>query len=104
MTQMLTFDISRGSVTLSHSLALSSSGHDPLVLIHGLCSNASVFSTLTPSLAAQRRSVLTFDWQGFGRSPLSPGTRNEAVHGVAEYSEDLRGFLLTNNLDRKSVV
>ncbi|KAK4705758.1 hypothetical protein P7C70_g457, partial [Phenoliferia sp. Uapishka_3] len=104
--QAITFETSRGRKTLSHSLTLSSSAHSPLICIHGLVANATLFTALTPYLARDRRSVLTFDWEGFGGSPLSPSTINETVDGVSEYVEDLRGYLLANeiNEDRPGVL
>lgn len=96
--EFVSIDTPTGPRAVSCSVALSSSNHSPLVLLHGLAANQTLFSGLTPALAQQRRSVLSLDWEGHGRTPLAEATASERP-SISQYVDLLRSFLLYHHID-----
>ncbi|MBI2763017.1 MAG: alpha/beta fold hydrolase [Chloroflexi bacterium] len=67
----------------------------PLVLIHGVTSNAETFWRVAPALAAAGRHVVAVDMPGHGRTGSWQGR-----HRFTETAADLAAWLRTADLDR----
>lgn len=67
----------------------------PLLLLHGVTSNAGVWWRVAPALAAAGRHVVAVDLPGHGRTQAWQGR-----HRFAETAEDVAGFIRAASLDR----
>ena len=67
----------------------------PVLLVHGVTSNAEAFWRVGPAVAAARRHVVAVDLPGHGRTGHWQGR-----HRFAETAEDLAGFIRAARLDR----
>ena len=67
----------------------------PLLLAHGVTSNAGIWWRVGPALAAAGRRVVAVDMPGHG-----PGTLWRGNHRFVETAEELAGFIGAADLDR----
>ncbi len=67
----------------------------PVLLVHGVTSNAETFWRVGPAVAAARRHVVAVDLPGHGRTGHWQGR-----YRFAETAEDLAGFIRAAKLDR----
>ena len=70
------------------------SGHPPLLLVHGVTSNAAIWWRVGPALAAAGRRVLAIDMPGHGRSPL-----RDAPHRFIDTATSLAGCIRAAGID-----
>ncbi len=70
----------------------------PIVLVHGLASNARLWDGVATSLAASGHPVVAIDQRGHGRSSKPDGD-----YGMATVTDDLRTLIETLGLDRPVV-
>jgi pimeloyl-ACP methyl ester carboxylesterase len=66
----------------------------PLLLVHGVTSNARIWWRVGPALAAAGRRVVAVDMPGHGRSPL-----RDASHRFLDTARSLAGFVRAARLD-----
>lgn len=69
--------------------------HPPLLLVHGVTSNAGIWWRVGPALAAAGRRVVAVDMPGHGRT--TPGKRS---HLFADTAAELAAFIRAAGLDR----
>jgi pimeloyl-ACP methyl ester carboxylesterase len=67
----------------------------PVLLLHGVTSNAGIWWRVAPALAASGRHVIAVDLPGHGRTQAWRGR-----HRFAETAEDVAGFIRAAGLDR----
>jgi pimeloyl-ACP methyl ester carboxylesterase len=67
----------------------------PVLLLHGVTSNAGIWWRVAPALAAAGRHVIAVDMAGHGRTQAWRGR-----HRFAETAEDVAGFIRAAGLDR----
>jgi pimeloyl-ACP methyl ester carboxylesterase len=70
-------------------------GDPPVLLVHGVTSDAGAFWRVGPGIAATGRHVVAVDLPGHGRTGTWRGH-----HRFAETAEDLAGFVTAAGLDR----
>jgi pimeloyl-ACP methyl ester carboxylesterase len=70
----------------------------PVLLVHGVTSNAETFWRVGPAVAASGRHVVAVDLPGHGRTG---GWRGR--HRIAETAADLAGFIAAAGLDRSDL-
>jgi pimeloyl-ACP methyl ester carboxylesterase len=70
----------------------------PLLLLHGVTSNAGVWWRVAPALAAAGRRVVAVDMPGHGRTQAWQGR-----HRFAETAADVAGFIRAAGLDRRDL-
>jgi pimeloyl-ACP methyl ester carboxylesterase len=71
----------------------------PVLLVHGVTSNARIWWRVGPALAAARRCVVAVDMPGHGRSPL-----REVSHHFVDTARSLAGFVRAAGLDVPELV
>jgi pimeloyl-ACP methyl ester carboxylesterase len=69
-------------------------GDPPLLLVHGVTSNAGIWWRLAPALAAARRRVVAVDMPGHGRTAKAPRS-----HRFADTAAELVAFVRAAGLD-----
>ncbi len=69
-------------------------GHPPLLLVHGVTSNAAIWWRVGPALAASGRRVLAIDMPGHGRSPL-----RDVSHRFVDTAAALAGCIRAAGID-----
>ena len=67
----------------------------PLLLVHGVTSNAAIWWRVGPALAASGRRVVAVDMPGHGRSKPRP-----VSHRFADTADELAAFIRAARLDR----
>ena len=67
----------------------------PVVLVHGVTSNAGIWWRIGPALAAAGRRVIAVDMPGHGRTAKAPRS-----HRLADTAAELAAFVRTAGLDR----
>ena len=67
----------------------------PLLLVHGVTSNAGIWWRVAPALAAARRRVTAVDMPGHGRTAKAPRS-----HRFADTAAELTAFVRAAGLDR----
>ena len=70
-------------------------GDSPVLLVHGVTSNAGIWWRIGPALAAAGRRVIALDMPGHGQTQAWRGR-----HRFAETAEDVAGFIRAAGLDR----
>jgi pimeloyl-ACP methyl ester carboxylesterase len=70
----------------------------PVLLIHGVTSNAGIWWRIGPALAASGRRVIAVDMPGHG-----PGTLWRGRHRFAETADEVAGFITAAGLDRRDL-
>jgi pimeloyl-ACP methyl ester carboxylesterase len=68
--------------------------HSPLLLVHGVTSNAAIWWRVGPALAASGRRVIAVDVPGHGPNPTWSGR-----YRFAETADDLAAFIRAQGLD-----
>jgi pimeloyl-ACP methyl ester carboxylesterase len=71
----------------------------PLLLVHGVTSNAGIWWRVAPALAAAGRHVVAVDMPGHGRS-----TPRRVSHRFADTADELAGFIRAAGLARPDLV
>lgn len=80
--------------TTWRTIAWGEPGDPPVLLIHGVTSNAAIWWRVGPALAAAGRRVVAVDMPGHGRSPL-----RDVSHRFLDTAESLAGFARAAGLD-----
>ena len=75
-------------------LSWGDAAHPPLLLVHGVTSNAGTWWRIGPALAAARRRVIAVDMPGHGADPSWQGR-----YRLADTAEDLAGFIRAADID-----
>ena len=81
--------------TLWPTVSWGDAGDPPLLLVHGVTSNAGIWWRMGPALAASGRRVIAVDMPGHGRT--APGPRS---HRLADTAAELVAFARRAHLDR----
>jgi pimeloyl-ACP methyl ester carboxylesterase len=81
------------------TLSCGSPGDPPMLLVHGVTSEALTFWRIGPALAATGRRVIAVDLPGHG---LTGGWSGR--HRFAQTAQDLAGFIRAAGLDRTDLV
>ena len=76
------------------ALAWGDPGGAPLLLVHGVTSNAGIWWRVAPALAASGRRVIAIDMPGHGRSPL-----REVSHRFLDTAAAVAGFVRAAGLE-----
>ncbi len=76
------------------ALAWGDPGDAPLLLVHGVTSNAGIWWRVAPALAASGHRVIAIDMPGHGRSPL-----REVSHRFLDTAKAVAGFVRAAGLD-----
>jgi pimeloyl-ACP methyl ester carboxylesterase len=76
------------------ALAWGSVEDPPLLLVHGVTSNAGIWWRVAPALAAEGRRVVAIDMPGHGRSPL-----REVSHRFLDTAASVAAFIRAAGLD-----
>jgi pimeloyl-ACP methyl ester carboxylesterase len=69
-------------------------GNPPVLLVHGVTSNARIWWRVGPALAAAARRIVAVDMPGHGRSPL-----RDVSHRFLDTARGLTGFVRAAGLD-----
>jgi pimeloyl-ACP methyl ester carboxylesterase len=77
------------------TIAWGSPGDAPILLVHGVTSNAGIWWRVGPALAAVGRHVVAVDMPGHGRTSREPRS-----HRFAETAAELAAFIRAAALDR----
>ena len=77
------------------TLTWGSTEDPPVLLLHGVTSNAGIWWRVAPALAAAGLRVIAVDMPGHGRTQAWHGR-----HSFAETAEDVAGFIRASGLDR----
>lgn len=77
------------------TITWGSPSDSPVVLVHGVTSNAGIWWRVGPALAASGRRVIAIDMPGHGRT-----TRGPRSHLFAETAMELAAFVRAAELDR----
>jgi len=81
--------------TIWPTISWGDAGDPPLLLVHGVTSNAGIWWRMGPALAASGRRVIAVDMPGHGRT--APGPRS---HRLADTAAELVAFARRAHLDR----
>ena len=81
--------------TIWPTVSWGDAGDPPLLLVHGVTSNAGIWWRMGPALAASGRRVIAVDMPGHGRT--APGPRS---HRLADTAAELVAFARRAHLDR----
>jgi pimeloyl-ACP methyl ester carboxylesterase len=89
----------RGAVavdgTIWPTLSWGDAGDPPVLLVHGVTSNAGIWWRVGPALAASGRHVIAVDMPGHGRTARGPRS-----HRLADTAAELTAFAGAAGLDR----
>ena len=77
------------------TLSWGAAGDPPLLLVHGVTSNAGIWWRVGPALAATGRRVVAVDMPGHGRTAPRP-----ASHRFADTAAELAAFIRAAGMDR----
>jgi pimeloyl-ACP methyl ester carboxylesterase len=89
-----TADVDVGGTTWP-ALAWGDRSNPPIVLVHGVTSNAGIWWRIAPALAASGRFVVAVDMPGHGRT-----TRTPRSHRFMDTATELAAFMRAAGLDR----
>ncbi len=73
--------------------------HPPLLLVHGVTSNAGIWWRIAPALAAAGRRVIAVDMPGHGRTARTPRS-----HRFADTAAELVAFVRAADIDAPDLV
>src|SRR6186997_408164 len=79
-----------------HSVSWGRAADPPILLLHGVTSNAGIWWRVAPALAAAGHHVVAIDMPGHGRTQAWHGGR----HRFADTAADVAGFIRAAGLDR----
>ena len=80
------------------TLAWGSAADPPVLLVHGVTSNAGIWWRVGPAIAAAGRRVVAVDMPGHGRTP--PGAHSHRFADTAAEVAELAAYVRAANLDR----
>lgn len=86
-------DVDAGGTTW-RTISWGEPGAAPVLMIHGVTSNAAIWWRVGPALAAAGRRVVAIDMPGHGRSPL-----RDVSHRFLDTAASLTGFARAAGLD-----
>lgn len=69
-------------------------GKDAFVLLHGWGQNKEMFEPMYMFLASQKKTVISVDFPGFGKSE-----EPKVIYGIKEYAEWLKALLVLENIE-----